>query len=183
MSLEFEHFIGLNTIAQAALFHPNPSGSGFKYLFSSGANVVIGDLEDPHSQEFLRGHDDNVSCLAVSSTGRFVATGQRGEHADIYVWDYSTKKAIYRFEEHDRLIVALSFSDDEHILASIGEDGNMILWDMSNGCIICSAARLPAGTTCVQFAGFIRDIKRRNTDRYQVSQFPSNDSIDRVNSS
>lgn len=166
MSLDFEHFIGLNAIPQGALFHPD----GQKYIFSSGALVVIGDLTDPHSQEFLRGHDDMVTVLKVSRSGNLIASGQRGSHSDVIVWDYATRRKIYKFEEHDHMIQDLAFSDDGKILASIGnsDDGNLIFWDTSNGCIISSAARLPPGTTCITFAGFIRDIKRRDTSHYQL---------------
>lgn len=165
MSLDFEHFIGLNAIPQGALFHPD----GQKYLFSSGALIVIGDLIDPHTQDFLRGHDDSVTTFAVSRSGTLIASGQTGTRADIIVWDYATRRILYRFEEHDHAIQALAFSEDGKILASIGnsDDGNLILWDMSNGCIITSAARIPAGTTCITFAGFVKDIKRRDTSHYQ----------------
>lgn len=165
MSLDFEHFIGLNAIPQGALFHPD----GQKYIYSSGALVVIGDLTDPHSQQFLRGHNDTVTAVKVSRDGNLIASGQKGANSDIIVWDYSSKRLLYRFEEHDHMIQDLAFSEDGKILASIGssDDGNLIAWDMSNGCIISSAARLPPGTTCITFAGFIRDIKRRDTSHYQ----------------
>jgi WD40 repeat protein len=165
MSLDFEHFIGLNAIPQGALFHPD----GQKYIYSSGALVVIGDLTDPHSQQFLRGHSDTVTAVKVSRDGNLIASGQKGANSDIIVWDYSSKRLLYRFEEHDHMIQDLAFSDDGKILVSIGssDDGNLIAWDMSNGCIISSAARLPPGTTCITFAGFIRDIKRRDTSHYQ----------------
>lgn len=166
MSLDFEHFIGLNAIPQGALFHPD----GQKYIFSSGAMVVIGDLTDPHSQEFLRGHDDTISVIKISRSGNLIASGQKGLHADILVWDYQTRRLLYRFEEHDHMIQDVDFSDDGKILASLGgaDDGNLIVWDMSNGCIITSAAKLLPGTTCLSFAGFVRDIKRRDTSHYQL---------------
>ncbi len=165
MSLEFEHFIGLNTIQQGALFHPN----GQKYVFSSGAKVVIGDLMDPHQQDFLRSHDDVVTALALSPRGNMIASGQRGEHSDICIWNFETKERLFKFEEHDHMIQCLAFSDDEKILASIGnsDDGNLILWDTSNGCIITSA-RIPTGTNFIIFNGFMRDIKRRDTSHYQL---------------
>jgi WD40 repeat protein len=165
MSLEFDHFIGLNTIHQGALFHPD----GAKYIFSSGANVVIGDLIDPHLQHFLRGHDDCVTCLALSPSGQYIASGQRGENSDVIVWDYANRSLLYRFEEHDGLIQTLGFSEDNKILATIGsQDNQMILWDLSNGCIIVSTAKLPPGTTTLAFNGFVRDIKRRDTSHYQL---------------
>jgi cilia- and flagella-associated protein 52 len=166
MSLDFEHFIGLNAIPQGACFHPD----GQKFVFSSGATVVIGDLLDPHSQEFLRGHDDNITALAVSKSGTLLASGQRGINSDILIWDYQTRSIKYRFEEHDHMIQGLAFSEDEKILASIGnaESIDLIFWDMSNGCIISSAAKIPIETTCISFAGFIKNIKRRDTNHYQI---------------
>jgi WD40 repeat protein len=165
MSLEFDHFIGINTINQGALFHPD----GQKYIFSSGASVVIGDLLDPHLQHFLRKHDDVITSIALSPKGRFIASGQRGENTDVMVWDYERRELLYRFEEHDRAINGLAFSDDEKILASFSEnDGIMILWDMSNGCIIVSSNKLPPSTSCLAFGGFVRDLKRRDTSHYQL---------------
>lgn len=166
MALDFDHFIGLNIIPQGSLFHPD----GQKYVFSSGANVVIGDLLDPHAQEFLRRHDDVVTSIAVSPNGRFIASGQKGENADIYVWDYQSRQVIYRFEEHDHMIQGLAFSQDEKMLASLGnnEDGNLILWDMSNGCIIVSSHKVPPDTVYIGFSGFVKDIKRRDTNHYQL---------------
>lgn len=166
MSLEFEHFMGSNCIPQGALFHPD----GQKYVLSSGACVVIADLLDPHAQEFLRYHDNTVSCIALSASGNLIASGQMGENADIFVYHYGRKGVLYRFEEHDHGLQALAFSEDEKILASIGtaEDGNLLLWDMSNGCIIASTNKLPLHTSCVAFIGFVKDIKRRDTSHYQL---------------
>ncbi len=160
-SVEFEHFIGMNMIPSSTLFHPN----GQKYIFSSGASLVIGDLIDQHSQQFLRRHDDSITCIALSASGRVLASGQRGENSNIYVWDYESQQLIYSFEEHDFAVQHIAFSEDEKLLASIGsdDDAKLIIWDLSNGCIVASAGRLAQGTTCVCFAGFVKDIKRRNT--------------------
>jgi WD40 repeat protein len=164
MSIEFEHFIGVNTIQSGVIFHPN----GENYIFSNGTSVIIGDLLDSHKQQFLKKHDDFVTCLAVSQSGKLIASGQLGDNSDIYVWDFEMKCVIYKFEEHDHKIQAIAFSDDERILATIGnsDDDKLIVWDLSNGCIIASAYKLPVGTTCLSFGGFVRDIKRRDTNHY-----------------
>ena len=41
------------------------------------------------------------TCLALSNSGRFVASGQHGENADAIVWDYESKRLLYRMSEHD----------------------------------------------------------------------------------
>ena len=166
VAVEFEHFIGINTIANGVAFHPN----GTNYLFAAGGNIVVGDLTDPHSQEFMRMHDDNVTCLTLSRSGSLVASGQRGESANVYVWNFSTRKVIYTFEEHDSMIQGMVFSEDEKILITIGDsdDHKIIIWDLSTGNVISSSNKLPAETNCVAFGGFVRDIKRRDTDHYQI---------------
>jgi WD40 repeat protein len=40
--------------------------------------LVIEDLHDKHKQEFLKGHDMEISSIAVSSSGKILATGQLG---------------------------------------------------------------------------------------------------------
>jgi hypothetical protein len=54
------------------LFHPN----GRDIVYAAGGCVVVADLGDPHNQVFLRGHDDLISALALSASGRYIASGQ-----------------------------------------------------------------------------------------------------------
>lgn len=164
-SVEFEHFIGLNTFPNGVIFHPNNQS----YLFSSGGNVVIGDITDPHNQSFFREHTSTVSAMALSRSGRLVASGQQGENSDIFVWDFASKRVLFCFEEHDHRIQSLAFSADERLLLSVGsaEDGKLIIWDMSTGCIVSSSGKLPPNTlaSTANF-DFLKDIKRRNTPNY-----------------
>jgi len=61
--------------AQTLLLHPNlPECTAF----AIGCTVVLGKLDDPHEQEFLRGHDEAISALSISPTGMMVASGQLG---------------------------------------------------------------------------------------------------------
>ena len=67
-------------------------------------------------------------------------------------------------------VAALSFSHDDCLLATLGglDDNKLVVWDMSNGCIVAVLPRLPYPTACISFAGFVRDIKRRDTSNYQL---------------
>jgi len=49
-----------------------------------------------------------------------IASGQRGENADVVVWDFAAKKPIYRLSEHDYEITLLAFSNDDRLLLSAG---------------------------------------------------------------
>lgn len=165
-ALEFEHFIGINAVPNGVHFHPN----GQNYVYAAGGNVVISDLTDTHQQTFLRRHDDTISCVCISPSGKFVASGQQGVNSNVYVWDFEQKKCIYSLEEHDHRIESVAFSHDDRLLATVGcpEDGKMLIWDMSNGYIVCSAGKLPQGTCVVLFVGFVKDIKRRDTSHYML---------------
>ena len=57
----------------------------------------------PRKQHFLLGHDDNISALAVSRSGKYIASGQSthmGFPADVIIWDYETNKEKHRLSLH-----------------------------------------------------------------------------------
>lgn len=86
-----------------------------------------------------RGHDNQVSVITVSRTGKFVASGQRtfmGFMADIIMWNFEDRSMLHRLKLHKVLIQSLSFSFNETYLASLGgvDDKNMIIvWDIHSG--------------------------------------------------
>jgi len=168
-SVELEHAIGFAAIPSGLHYHPSTS----EYIYASGACIVVCDFTDPHNHVFLRGHTGDITCLVLSPSGRYLASGERGKNADVLVWDFQTKRLVYRFSEHDDVITALAFSDDEKLLASVGGDplggnGQMFVWDMQTGNINACANQVPAVTTCVTWGGFMKDIKRRETAFYQL---------------
>lgn len=164
--LEIDHSIGFSSNLNSLYYHPNSNN----YIYCSGWNIGIGNLIDSHKQTFLRQHDNPITCLSLSKSGQLLASGQKGENSNIYIWNYNTKEVIYSFEEHDSSIKSLSFSHDEKLLVSIGDDNDnkLIIWDLSNGCIVAASPKLMIGTSCVCFGGFVKDIKKRNTNLYQL---------------
>ena len=95
-ALDLERAIGFNGGADSPLHALGDGGTG--YAHASGACVVLSDLADPSRQHFLRGHSEDVSCLAVSSSGRYAASGQNGGEPDVLVWDLSTQTLVYRLQ-------------------------------------------------------------------------------------
>ena len=87
---------------------------------------MISDLTDPHKQvrfigarsaldwwslscqcllqTFLRGHDNQITCMSVSRSGNLIATGQRGDNADVIIWDYQTRSLKHRLNSHDHCV-------------------------------------------------------------------------------
>lgn len=71
-----EHSIGYNGRYLNTL-HYHPSDTDM-LIYSNGGLLVLESLKDKHKQEFLRGHDMEISCIAVSNQGNLLATGQLG---------------------------------------------------------------------------------------------------------
>jgi hypothetical protein len=72
-ALELTSVIGFSgKIPNGLHWHPN----GTHIVYPLGTTVVIKSLVDG-SQAFMSGHTDTVTTLALSSCGRFVASGQK----------------------------------------------------------------------------------------------------------
>lgn len=70
--MELEHAIGYSgRIVRSVYMHPN----GKDMVYISGGCIVICDINDPHKQSFLRAHDNQITCLAISPDGTLIASG------------------------------------------------------------------------------------------------------------
>jgi len=146
----------------------NNSTVSDRFVATAGACAVINSQTDPHSQVFLRGHHNNISCMTLSHSGRLLATGETGYDSDIIIWDIVTGNIVYRLQEHDHGIQALSFSHDDRLLISVGvdNDGTFFIWDLSTGGIVYKGKNEPVPLLCVAWGGFAKDIKGRDTGLY-----------------
>lgn len=98
------------------------------------------------------------ACPGDRYFGRYIASGQGGENSDVIVWDFDKRTAVYRLSEHDHGVAVVEFSHDDRLLCSCGvaEDRKILIWDMSNGCIVAVAQHNPAPTTLVAWGGMVR---------------------------
>lgn len=156
VQLELESTIGFaGNVPGGLLVHPDKN----HLIYPLGNTIVIKNL-GTNCQEFLSGHTHNVSCVAVSKIGCFVASGQSthmGFKADVIVWDYKERSLYCRLVLHKVKVEALAFSPNEKYLATLGgqDDGSVVIWNLATKEAVCGApaAVLSAGTTyCVAFA-------------------------------
>ncbi|GAX75920.1 hypothetical protein CEUSTIGMA_g3363.t1 [Chlamydomonas eustigma] len=151
--------LGLNTVIgfggtveNGLLVHPD----GRTLIYPLGSTIVLRDKKDARAQEFLQGHSDKVSALALSKSGRFLASGQityMGFTADVIIWDLETRQLLHRMALHKVKIQALDFSCDERYLASLGgpDDNALVLWDVQTGRAICGSPAHTSFTNTVKF--------------------------------
>ena len=138
-ALELEHLIGLtNRFPNTVRFNPAKNS---EYLYPVGAAVVIEDINNPHSQNFLRAHDAEISALCLTKNGKLCATGQRGSEqrkgkpAPVIVWDLEGgKNTILRdFSGLSESVLGLEFSPDGRFLVAFGANQMMFIWDVTTG--------------------------------------------------
>ena len=125
-------------------------------LYPLGSTVVIREVGSPQNQRFLRGHSDAVSCLAISPSGKYIASGQvtyMGFQADVIVWDFETGEIVHRLNLHKVKVEALAFSPNEQFLATLGgqDDNNLVIWDVESGTAICGSPAANEQALCVAF--------------------------------
>lgn len=148
--LELVSTIGFaGAVPSGLLVHPDRQ----HLIYPLGNTIVIEDLSN-NSQSCLTGHTDNVSCLSVSKSGKFLASGQvthMGFKADIIVWDYANRELYCRLTLHKVKVEALAFSPNDKYLVSLGgqDDGTVVLWDLIKKEAVCGspAAVQSSGTT------------------------------------
>jgi len=138
-------------VPNGLIYHPD----GEHVVFPLGSTVVIKNITD-NSQVFLRGHNDKVSCCALSKCGRYLASGQKthiGFKADVIVWDVETKSLIHRLSLHKVLIQDLCFSPDGTYLATLGgrDDNKLVIWDRESGTPIRGESAGSDATNTVRF--------------------------------
>eukprot|EP00357_Protocruzia_adherens_P026776 CAMPEP_0115010388 /NCGR_PEP_ID=MMETSP0216-20121206/23287_1 /TAXON_ID=223996 /ORGANISM="Protocruzia adherens, Strain Boccale" /LENGTH=624 /DNA_ID=CAMNT_0002378595 /DNA_START=28 /DNA_END=1902 /DNA_ORIENTATION=- len=138
--LELSAVIGFKgTVPNGLLLHPDNE----HLIFPLGAKIVVRHIIS-RTQTFLNGHDNQISVIATSETGKYIASGQKthmGFQADIIIWDFESRSLLHRLRQHKVLIQSLSFSLNEKYLASAGgqDDNTVVVWEVETGKAVCGA--------------------------------------------
>lgn len=131
--------------------HPD----GQHLVYPIGCSVVVENIKTG-KQDLLSGHKNNISCVAISKTGAFIASGQvtdPGFKADTMVWRFDGRSEHCRLAIHRNRVQDLCFSPNEKYLVTLGgpDDGSLVVWDVERKEALCGspAQSLSAGLTCV----------------------------------
>jgi WD40 repeat protein len=146
-ALELEGVIGFSgKVKHALILHPDDT----HIIYPLGSTIVIKNVEDTQKQIFLQGHNDRVTCIAISRDGHKLASGQithMGYLAEIILWDISSisdggsPQLLNRLKLHKVQVQALDFSFNGKYLASIGgsDDNNLVIWEVASGKAVCGS--------------------------------------------
>jgi cilia- and flagella-associated protein 52 len=135
--LELEHSIGYNArFTDTLKYHPTDKDT---LVYPIGGLLVIENRDDKSKQQFLRGHDMEISALAISNSGKLMATGQRGTifqktpEAPIILWSYETKKPLAVLKGMSECVNKLAFSPDDQFLCGTSANNMFCIWSVRDG--------------------------------------------------
>uniref|UniRef100_A0A665THZ6 Cilia- and flagella-associated protein 52 n=1 Tax=Echeneis naucrates TaxID=173247 RepID=A0A665THZ6_ECHNA len=146
--LQLESVIGFNGHVFSGLrVHPDRE----HLIYPLGCSVILRRIKDC-KQEFLHGHTNNVSCISVSKSGLYIASGQ------LFFFITSTSKNIYaQLVLHKAKVEALAFSPNDKYVVSLGgqDDGSIVVWNIETKQAICgspAAAHSAGHSLTVQYS-------------------------------
>ncbi|XP_049900646.1 cilia- and flagella-associated protein 52 [Epinephelus moara] len=157
--LELEAVIGFNGRVPSGLrVHPDRE----HLIYPLGCTVILKRIKDG-KQEFLHGHTNNVSCISVSKSGLYVASGQinfRGFKAMVIIWDYAQRTVYAELVVHMAQVKALAFSPNDKYLVSLGgqDDDSIVVWNIETKQAICGSPAL------AHSAGYCLTVQYSNTN-------------------
>jgi len=113
-----------------ALFSPDGK---FVYSGSNDGKIYIVNSISGRVEDFLEGHEDEVSTISITNDGSKLASGSR-DHT-IRIWDLFTKEQSQVITPGRGFVLSVSFSPDGSKLASSTAWPEMTvhLWDVESG--------------------------------------------------
>ncbi|CAH1119873.1 unnamed protein product [Phaedon cochleariae] len=138
--LKIKSIIGFDGSTNNGLIvHPN----GKHILYPLGNKVAVQEWSTK-KQKFLVGHTNIISSIAVSKSGKYVASGQInhiGFKARVILWDFDKREMLSQHEHHKVRVEAVTFSkDDKYVITLGGRDcGSVLVWDIEAQQVLCGS--------------------------------------------
>jgi microtubule-associated protein-like 6 len=104
-------------------------------IYPASRFVCVYDKKQ-NSQIYYTNHTSEISCVGVSSDGRFAGSADRSSRALVHVWDAVTCEQIIVLPVlHRRGVISISFSHDNRRMVSVGEDqdNSIGVWESPSG--------------------------------------------------
>ncbi|NXY80027.1 U3IP2 protein, partial [Glareola pratincola] len=100
----------------------------------SGKRLCVVPGGKKGTEEQNMGHASHVLCMAISSDGKYLATGDRNKL--IMIWDAATCKRLHIFTGHHDAVSGLSFRKGTHQLYSASHDRSVKVWDVAENAYV-----------------------------------------------
>ncbi|XP_044157728.1 U3 small nucleolar RNA-interacting protein 2 [Bufo gargarizans] len=80
------------------------------------------------------GHTAHILCMALSSDGKYLASGDRNKL--IFIWNAETCQNLHKFQGHRDAVSALSFQKGTYQLFSASHDRSVKVWNVAENSYI-----------------------------------------------
>ncbi|KFU83763.1 U3 small nucleolar RNA-interacting protein 2, partial [Chaetura pelagica] len=111
------------------IFSASKDGALIKWEVESGKRLCVVPGGKKGTEERHMGHASQVLCMAISSDGKYLATGDRNKL--IMIWDAATCKRLHIFTGHRDAVSGLSFQKGTHQLYSASHDRCVKVWNVA----------------------------------------------------
>ncbi|XP_049440555.1 U3 small nucleolar RNA-interacting protein 2 isoform X1 [Epinephelus fuscoguttatus] len=118
-----------------------------KYIFSAAkdCSIMKWDVESGKKLHTIPGgrkgtedrhvgHTAHILCLAISSDGKYLASGDMNKL--IMIWEAETCKHLYKFTGHKGPVSGLSFRKGTHDLYSASHDRSVKVWNVDENAYV-----------------------------------------------
>lgn len=126
------------------------------------AHVYLDNLPKSEMYEKSFMHRDSVYFVAASPSTGFIVTGSVDGHIKFWKKQYEGIEFVKHFRSHIGALIAMSVSIDGRLLATVGEDSALKLYDVSSFDMTCMV-KLKFKPLCVEFC------YKKNSPTYQLA--------------
>ncbi|XP_061314193.1 U3 small nucleolar RNA-interacting protein 2 [Pezoporus flaviventris] len=116
------------------IFSASKDGSLIKWEVESGKKLCVVPGGKRGTEEQHMGHASHILCMAISSDGKYLATGDRNKL--IMIWDTATCKRLHIFTGHRDAVSGLSFRKGTHQLYSASHDRCVKVWNVAENAYV-----------------------------------------------
>ncbi|XP_027323533.3 U3 small nucleolar RNA-interacting protein 2 [Anas platyrhynchos] len=115
------------------IFSAAKDGSIIKWEVESGKRLYVMPGGKKGTGQHM-GHTAQVLCMAISSDGKYLVTGDRNKL--ILVWEAATCKRLHTFTGHRDAVSGLSFQKGTHQLYSASHDRSVKVWNVAENAYV-----------------------------------------------
>ncbi|KAF7693446.1 hypothetical protein HF521_008762 [Silurus meridionalis] len=116
------------------IFSSSKDCSIIKWEVESGKKVQKIPGGRKGTEERHVGHTGHVLCMAISSDGKYLATGDMNKL--IMIWEAATCKHLYKFTGHRDAVSGLAFRKGTHDLYSASHDRSIKVWNVDENAYV-----------------------------------------------
>lgn len=109
----------------------SPDGAFLSADNNSDKKIIIYNISNNWKSFELRGHSDDINCLAFHPNSAILATGS--DDKTVKTWELKSRKFIKTLIGHKENVKAVEFSPDGQWIASADSHYNIKIWDMKTG--------------------------------------------------